>query len=321
MGRRSSRGRMCLFGTTLLVTGVTGLVGCGGPAETSAAAAGECGTLKLAQTSWSALEANNAVVAYLAQKELGCHIEYVKVTEDGLWDALAVGDVDVVIGNWSDDSYRQRFVEQQGRVVELGPDGTSARAGWYVPAWMVKKYPSLTNWEELRKKSDLFRDAGSSGKAGFLGPSSSDFSTDRQLINNLDLDFTMRYTSGETDLLQAFEKAEEGRTPLLGHFRSPSWYLAKNTMVRVKLPAHTEGCDDILVQTACDYAPQELQKLATKNFAASDSPAVLLVKRFSWTNAQQTAVAQAIFSEGSTPEKAAQAWAQKNSATVKTWLQ
>ncbi|MDQ1295414.1 MAG: glycine betaine/proline transport system substrate-binding protein [Actinomycetota bacterium] len=317
--KRRSRGRVWLSGTTLLATGVIGLTGCGG-AESPAAAAGECGTLKLAQTSWSALEANNAVIAYLAEKELGCHVEYVKITEDGLWEALAVGDVDVVLGNWSDDSYRQRFVEQQGRVVELGPDGTTARAGWYVPAWMVKKYPEITNWQELSKKADLFRVGGSSSPAKLLGPSSSDFSADRQLVDNLDPGFTLQYTQGETDLIQAFKNAEKSRAPMLGYFRSPSWYLAENTMVRVKLPAHTEGCDDVLGQTACDYPSQKLEKLASKVFVDSDGPALALIKSFSWTNEQQTEVAAAMLSSGSTPEKAAQAWVQKNSAAVKNWL-
>jgi glycine betaine/proline transport system substrate-binding protein len=317
--KRRSRGRVWLSGTTLLATGAIGLMGCGG-AESPAAAAGECGTLKLAQTSWSALEANNAVIAYVAEKELGCHVEYVQITEDGLWEALAVGDVDVVLGNWSDDSYRQRFVEQQGRVVELGSDGTAVRAGWYVPAWMVKKHPEISDWRELRKKTNLFRVGGPSTTAKLLGPGSSDFSADRQLVDNLDLDFALQYSKGETDLIQAFTTAEKTRTPMLGYFRSPNWYLAENTMVRVKLPAHTEGCDDVLGQTACDYPSQKLQKLASKLFVDSDGPALALIKKFTWTNEQQTEVAAAIRSSGSAPEKAAQAWVQKNSAAVKNWL-
>jgi hypothetical protein len=37
--------------------------------------------------------------------------------------------------------------------------------GWYVPPWMAKKYPDITDWKNLNKYAKLFRTSESGTRA------------------------------------------------------------------------------------------------------------------------------------------------------------
>ena len=58
----------------------------------------------------------------------------------------------------------------------------------------------------------------------------------------------------------------------------------------------------------------------SKKFATSGSPAVGVVKRFSWTNNDQNTVAKWIAGDHMTGDKAAQKWIAANMAKVNKWL-
>ena len=71
---------------------------------------------------------------------------------------------------------------------------------------------------------------------------------------------------------------------------------------------------------ACDYPPYHLNKLISKKFADSGSPAVTLIKNFNWTNADQNLVATYISKDGMKPADAAQKWIDANQDKVNAWL-
>ena len=69
-----------------------------------------------------------------------------------------------------------------------------------------------------------------------------------------------------------------------------------------------------------DYPETPLMKLATTTLLDSGSPFATLVKNFTWTNADQNAVAADI-EGGMTPDEAAQKWIDANKDTVNMWLE
>jgi glycine betaine/proline transport system substrate-binding protein len=58
----------------------------------------------------------------------------------------------------------------------------------------------------------------------------------------------------------------------------------------------------------------------SKKFATSGSPAVGVVKRFSWSNADQNTVAGMIAGQHMNPDQAAQTWIAAKTAMVDKWL-
>ena len=63
-----------------------------------------------------------------------------------------------------------------------------------------------------------------------------------------------------------------------------------------------------------------IEKLFSKKFADSGSPAYDVLKNMKLTNDDQEAVAKAIAGDKQDPEKAAADWVADNQDTVKSWL-
>ncbi|MET7329753.1 ABC transporter substrate-binding protein [Nonomuraea sp. NPDC005650] len=291
--------------------------------ETQQAAAGggkTCGTFNLAVNPWVGYEANAAVIALVAEKNLGCKVVKKDLKEEVSWQGFATGEVDAVVENWAHDDLKKKYIDEQKVAVSAGPTGNKGVIGWFVPPWMAKKYPDITDSKNLNKYASLFKTSESGGKGQLLDGDPSFVTNDAALVKNLDLDYKVVYAGSETALIQAFRQAEKQQTPLIGYFYDPQWFLSEVKLVKVNLPAYTEGCDADAAKVACDYPPYELDKIVSKKFADSGSPAYTLVKNFTWTNDDQNLVARYIAEDKMTPEEAAAKWVAANPDKVKAWL-
>ncbi|MEU6782666.1 ABC transporter substrate-binding protein [Nonomuraea angiospora] len=290
--------------------------------ETQQAAAGggkTCGTFNLAVNPWVGYEANAAVIALVAEKNLGCKVVKKDLKEEVSWQGFATGEVDAVVENWAHDDLKKKYIDEQKVAVSAGPTGNKGVIGWFVPPWMAKKYPDITDSKNLNKYASLFKTSESGGKGQLLDGDPSFVTNDAALVKNLDLDYKVVYAGSETALIQAFRQAEKQQTPLIGYFYDPQWFLSEVKLVKVELPAYTKGCDADAAKVACDYPPYELDKIVSKKFADSGSPAYTLVKNFTWTNDDQNLVAKYIAEDKMTPEEAAAKWVAANPDKVKAW--
>lgn len=284
---------------------------------------GECGELNLAVNPWVGFEADAYVVGYVADTMLGCTTSYKDLKEEVSWQGFGSGDVDVVIEDWGHPDLEELYFADQGgdgSAQELGPTGNIGVIGWYVPPWMAQEYPDITDWSNLNKYADLFETPESGGKGQFLGSDPSFVQFDEALVANLDLDYKVVFSGSEAASIAAFQKAEENRTPLIGYFYDPQWFMSEVPLVKVDLPAYTDGCQDDATTVACDYPETKLKKIASTSFVESGSPAVDLVENFQWTNEDQNLVASYIADQGMSPEDAAAKWVEENPDKVEAWM-
>ncbi|GAA0379356.1 glycine/betaine-binding protein [Acrocarpospora corrugata] len=306
------------------------LAGCGGakvgeapsaaPGTGAAGSAAACGTLNLAINPWVGYEANAAVIAHVAEKNFGCTVVKKDLKEEVAWQGFGTGEVDAVVENWGHDDLKKKYVEEQKTAVELGPTGNQGVIGWYVAPWMAAKYPDITNWENLNKYADLFKTSESGDKGQLLDGDPSFVTNDEALVKNLKLDYKVVFAGSEAALITAFRESEKEQKPIIGYFYDPQWFLAELKLVKINLPAYTTGCDADPAKVACDYPLYELDKIVSKKFADSGSPAFTLIKNFSWTNDDQNLVAKYISEDKMTPADAAAKWAADNEAKIKAWL-
>jgi glycine betaine/proline transport system substrate-binding protein len=309
------------------VLGVAALTmaGCGDAGATITAAPGlpagvACGTVNIAVNPWAGYDANVAVVSYLLREKLGCKVNEKDLTENASWDGIADGSIDVILENWGHDDLKKKYIDDQKVAVELGLTGNKGIIGWYVPPWMAKDYPDITNWKNLNQYAHLFRTSESGTKGQFLAGDPSFVTNDATLIKNLGLDYTVVYAGSEDKLIAAFRKAEEDKTALIGYFYEPQWLLSEIKLVHIPLPLYRPGCDADAKKVACDYQPYDLDKIGRSAFVNSGTPAAALVKNFSWTNADQNEVARDITEQKLTPDAAAKKWVDANSDTWQKWL-
>ncbi|TMR96511.1 ABC transporter substrate-binding protein [Nonomuraea basaltis] len=312
----------------LLALGLTA-VGCGGatvetsPSSSAAPQAGSssaAGTVKIAINPWVGYEASANVVAYLLKNELGYTVELPEIKEQLAWEGFETGDVDVIIENWGHPDLKKKFIEEKKTAVEAGSTGNKGVIGWYIPKWMADEHPDITDYKNLNKYASMFKTSESGDKGQLLFGDPSYVSNEDALIKNLKLNYKVVVGGSEAALIKGAQQAQTQKKPLLFYFWDPHWLFSKTELVRVNLPAHTEGCDADPKKVACDYPEMDLDKIVSKKFAETGGKAYDLVKNFSWTNEDQNAVADDMTNNGMTGEEAAKKWVEANTAKWQAWI-
>ena len=287
-------------------------------AATTAAKA--CPEINLAVNPWVGYTADAAVVAYVAKTKLNCKVTLKDLKEEVSWQGFETGQVDAVLENWGHDDLVKKYITDKKVAVDFGPSGNKGIIGWYVPQWMADQYPDITDSKNLNKYADLFKTSESGDLGQLLDGDPTYVTNDVALVKNLGLKYKVVVGGSETALIKSLQVATEQKKPLLFYFYEPQWALANYKVARVNLPAYTTGCDSDPAKVACDYPPYILNKVVSKKFADSGSPAVTLIKNFTWTNDDQNLVAKYISGDGMTPEAAGQKWVDANPDKVKAWL-
>ncbi|GGS10519.1 glycine/betaine-binding protein [Streptomyces humidus] len=324
MARQARRWRAGAAGAAVL--GLT-LTACGGAKVGSSSSdaggssgSGKCGAFNLAVNPWVGYEADAAVVAYVAQHDLGCTVTKKDLKEEIAWQGFGTGEVDAVLENWGHDDLKKKYIDGQKTAVPAGSTGNKGIIGWYVPPWLAKAHPDITDWKSLNKYAAEFKTSESGGKGQLLDGDPSYVTNDEALVKNLKLGFKVVYAGSETALIQAYRKAEKNKEWVIGYFYEPQWFLSEVPLVKVNLPPYKAGCDADAEKVACDYPVYDLDKIVSAKFAKSGSPAYDLVKNFNWTNDDQNTVAKYIAVDKMTPEAAAKKWVDANRAKVDAWV-
>jgi glycine betaine/proline transport system substrate-binding protein len=319
------------FGAVGVVASVALLLSaCAGSASSgsSPAAAGSgtathasCGTstINIADNAWTGYNADTAVVDYILRNDLGCTTHIAKVNEQVSWQGFPTGQIDVILENWGHEDLAKKYITEEKKAVDLGPQGNQGIIGWYVPDWMAQQYPGILDWHNLNKYASLFKTSESGDKGQLLDGDPSYVTNDVALVKNLNLDYKVVVGGSEAALITAMQNATDHKTPLLFYFYEPQYALAKIKVDRVKLPPYTAGCDADPKTIACDYPPYTLNKVASAAWVAAGGPAVDFIKKFNWTNDDQNKVAADI-AAGKTYDQAAKAWIDANPDKVKAWL-
>ncbi|WP_346104734.1 ABC transporter substrate-binding protein [Nonomuraea maheshkhaliensis] len=288
--------------------------------QAGATSAASAGTVKIAINPWVGYEASANVVAYLLKNELNYNVELPEIKEQLAWEGFETGDVDVIIENWGHPDLKKQFIEEKKTAQEAGSTGNKGIIGWYVPKWMADKYPDITDYKNLNKYADLFKTSESGGKGQLLDGDPSYVTNDEALVKNLKLNFKVVTGGSEAALLKSATQAQEQKKALLFYFWTPHWIFDKVDLVRVNLPAYTEGCDADPKKVACDYPEMDLDKIVSTKFAQTGGKAYELVKNFTWTNEDQNAVANDMTNNGMTGEEAAKKWIEANPAKWQAWI-
>lgn len=297
--------------------------GCGGEkvgSQEQPAGGKECGSFNLAVSPWVGYEANAAVVAYVATKDLGCNVVKKNLKEEIAWQGFATGEVDVNLENWGHEDLKKKYIETDKVAVAAGSTGVKGVIGWYVPPWMAQQYPDITDWNNLNKYAEMFKTSESGGKGQLLDGDPSYVTNDEALVKNLNLNFEVVTGGSEAALIQSFRQAEAQKTPLLAYFYEPQWFFNEMKLVKVNLPPYTPGCDADPAKVACDYPPYDLDKIVSKRLADANGPAYQLIKNFQWTAEDQNAVATMIAQDKMEAEDAAKKWVADNKDKWEAWL-
>jgi glycine betaine/proline transport system substrate-binding protein len=300
----------------------TAATGSGPVASESAATCkgdGSKGEVKMMINQWVGAAANVAVAQCLLQ-QMGYKVTTSTLAEEVAWQGFDTGEVDVILENWGHPDLEKKYIQETKLATDAGANGVTGIIGWYVPGWMIDKYPDLADWNNLNKYADLFKTSESGDKGQFLGSDPTFVQYDEALIANLHLNFKDVFSGSEAATITAFQQADKNKTPLIGYFYDPQWLLSEIKLVQIHLPAYTPGCDADLKKVACDYPPYILNKIVRTKFMETGGDAATFIKNFKWANEDQNSVADAITNKSMSPEDAAKQWIDANPAKWQAWI-
>ncbi|MBM3677209.1 MAG: glycine/betaine ABC transporter substrate-binding protein [Actinobacteria bacterium] len=291
------------------------------------ASAASCGDVVLNENSWVGSSANVYVLKVVLEEKLDCNVKVANITENQpSFQAMADGKIDVVLEDWDNTltPSNQRYVKN-GSVVNVGGNGITGVIGWYIPRYLLKQYPQFKTWKGLKGKESVFKSPESGSQGMFLGGDPSYVQKDRKLIEGLGLDLKHVVAGAEPAQVARWSTLYKQKKPVLFYWYDPQYLNAQYDLVRVTLPKRFNGCNDdektnAAAKTyACEYPSYGLDKLVSGEFSKSGSPALAVVKRFSWSAADQNTVANMIAGKKMKPQDAAEAWVKANAAKVAAW--
>jgi glycine betaine/proline transport system substrate-binding protein len=205
----------------------------------------------------------------------------------------------------------------------LGPVG---KISWYIPTYLLTKYPTLNTWEAYKDPtlSALFATPDTGTKGRFLAGDPSWTQYDADIIANNMLNLQVVVANTEQAELAELDRAYTSRGFILMYLWTPHSALAKYALTPVKLPDHTDAC----YSTAnlanhgvfCDYPTDNLYKLFWPGFKEANPKAYAFLKNFSYTNKDQITLLGMVDNDNVTITNAARSWIQANTATWQAWI-
>jgi glycine betaine/proline transport system substrate-binding protein len=299
----------------------------GGGGGGGESAAKDCGTVTLNEQAWAGSTANTYIAKAVLEEDLGCEVEITKVAEIPVFQAMADGKVDAVLEDWQHvDEYKQ-YIDEAGTVVMGGPLGVEGHIGWFIPQYLMDEHPEFKTWKGLKGQEELFQTPESGDQGMFLGGDPSYVQKDKELIEALDLNFKHVTAGAEPAQVARWSQLYKQEEPVIFYWYTPQYLNQEYDLAEVKLPPRFPGCKDDAKaggdpeQYKCEYDITIINKLFSKEFAESGSPAYDMLKKMKLTNDDQEAVAKAIAGDKEDPDQAGQDWVEENRDTVDAWLQ
>ena len=273
-------------------------------------------------TPGSATRPNAAVIAYVAEKQLGCKVMKKNLNEQVSWQGFGTGEVDAVLENWGHEDLMKKYITEQKVAEDAGPTGNKGIIGWYVPPWLAKAAPGHHRLEEPQQvRRPCSRPRSRAARASCSTATPSFVTNDAALVKNLKLNYKVVYAGSEAALIQAFRQAEQNKKPVIGYFYEPQWFMSEVPLVKVNLPPYKDGLRRRRRQGRLRLPavrPQQDRQHEVRRLAAARP--TTLVKNFNWTNDDQNLVAKYIAEDKMSAEAAAKKWVEANPDKVKAWL-
>ena len=303
--------------------------GGGGGGDNAAAGGKDCGTVVVNEQAWAGSTANTYIAKAVLEEDLGCEVEITKIAELPVFQAMADGKVDAVLEDWQHVDEYEQYIEKQKTVVMGGPLGVEGHIGWFIPQYLMDEYPEFETWEGLKGKEDIFKTPESGDQGMFLGGDPSYVQKDKELIEALDLNFKHVTAGAEPAQVARWSQAYKQEEPVIFYWYTPQYLNQEYELAEVKLPPREEGtdCKDDAKeggdpqQYACEYDVTVINKLFSKEFAESGSPAYDVLKKMELTNEDQELVAKWIAGDKMDPDEAGAQWVEENRDKVDQWLQ
>ncbi len=258
----------------------------------------ETPTVRLVYVDWVSEIASAHVLQAVIEERLGYNCELLSVTAVSMWESVASGDQDAMVGAWLPTLQEQYLNAVEENVENLGPNLEGVEMGLVVPAYVP--VDSITELNEYAEEFDA-KIIGIDPEAGLMNSTEKALEVyeleDYELVSGSDLTMT-----------SALEIAfEEDRWVIVTGW-TPHWKFARWDLKYLDDP---EGI----------YGEAEYIGTIVRKGLQEDMPDVYaLFDNFYWTAEDMEQVMLWFSEEGLSAQEAAERWVSENSDLVDQWV-
>lgn len=295
-----------------------------------------CGKVSIADMNWSSATLMANVDRFILEHGYGCEAELVP------GDTMPTGasmieksEPDVAPEMWSnslkealDKGVAEKRLRYAGNSLSDGGE-----EGFWVPAYMVKKDPSLATIEGIKKNAKLFEHPEDPDLSAFYGcPAGWNCQISAgNLFKALKLEdsgFEMIDPGSGAGLSGAIAKAYERQEPWFGYYWAPTSVLGKYEMVKVDFgagvnEAHHLECitnEECLDPKPGMYPPSVVQTITTEDFASRSPKAYEYLANRSFTNKEMNSLLAWMEDNQADGEVAMEYFIEEHEAIWTRWL-
>jgi len=266
------------------------------------AAAEDCGTVTIADMSWSSATLIANVDRFILEHGFGCDAELVPGdTQATGASMIEKGQPDLAPEFWS-NAMREALNKgvEEGRIRYAGTTLTDGgEEAFWVPAYMVEKDPSLATLAGIKANAKLFKHPEDPSKSAFMGCPAGwncQIST-KNLFDAMNLKaegFELLDPGSGAGLSGSIAKAYERGEGWFGYYWAPTSVLGKYKMVKVDLGSgvdaeHFKNCttqEDCLDPKVTMYPPSVVESVVTESFAKRAPEVMAYLAKREFKNAQ-----------------------------------
>ncbi len=281
---------------TLLLVAALAAAGCsaGGNAET------EDKSITLAYVAWDSEIASTNVVAHVLQEKLGYDVELLQVDAGPMWTGVSDGSADAMVAAWLPSTHESYYADNEGKVVDLGPNLNGTKIGLVVPAYM-----DINSIEELASS-----DVGDAVDHTIVGiePGAGLMMATEKAVETYGLSDWTLLESSSAAMAAELQSAYEAQKPIIVTGWTPHWKFAKMDLKYLEDPQNVYGGDE------------QIHTIVRQGLEEDQPAAYTFLDRFEWTPDDMAQVMVQI-QEGAAPEEAAAEWVAANEDVVNAWIE
>jgi len=283
--------------------------------------------INIAHNDWLSANLNDQIAQILLTEQMGMTVNLVPATTAGQWDSIRKGDLDVTLEVWPSGHPDEMAKLNAGdpALENGGLLGPIAKVGWFIPTYLLTAHPELATWEGYKDPANaaLFQSADSGSQGRFLSGDPTWVAYDQKIINNLGLNFVVKYAGSEDAEIAELDLAYNKKSPIIFYLWTPEWVLAKYDLTMVTLPVNTDACWAQATSAKgpdCDYPADHLMKLMRSGLKTYSPNAYQFLKNMSYTTKDQITMMGAVKLRNLTVDQAAREWLAANQTTWKSWI-
>jgi len=302
----------------------------------ASASANECGRVSIADMNWNSASLIANIDRFILEHAYGCDADLVPGdTMPTTTSMIEKGKPDIAPEIWT-NAVREAIDTgvKEGRLDIVGKSLTDGgEEGFWVPKYLVDKYPELKTIEGVKQHRELFKHPENPDVGGFYGCpagwgcqiSSSNLFT---ALNLQKAGFELIDPGSAAGLSGSIAKAYERQEGWFGYYWAPTAILGKYEMVKVDFGVpvdkkqyleciSVDGCEDPKVTA---YPASPVYTVTSKAFSENNPPVMTYLAKRGFTNADMNKILAWMEVEQASAEDAAFYFFEKYPEVWKAWL-